>query len=514
MYRKVYRALCNKTTLRGWQLPRSVLLSRRTFTQGDRNTCGAPTKGRALRVTCGARRSEFGATGRQQSESRSSFNVSAGSTTVAVRRGRRRGADETPVARRPSPATSVLDAPPATNGNGSSSNGSSSNGASANGRAAVATAPVAAPTGRPRLGDLLVERESITREQLEEALLAQTKSGVRLGEILVAAGALDESQLAEMLASQFQLPLADLRRERPDPEVLGAISESVARGLQVVPLRKVDGVLEMLVADPAWPDLRAELERTTKSKVAFYVASPSDVRSVIDQSYRALAGVAAHIKEFEITSSARRRAGSRGDRGRRRTRRSCRSSTRSSPRRCATAPPTCTSSRRTTRCACASASTARCTTSSSCPAEMGPALVSRIKIMADMNIVERRRPQDGQFEMNDRRPRRSTSASSTTPTIWGEKTVLRLLDRTPLALHARRPRHAARRRTRSTRGSSTRRSAWSSSRGPTGSGKTTTLYATLGGDQPPRHQRDDDRRPGRVHLPDGQPDPDQRAART
>jgi type IV pilus assembly protein PilB len=169
----------------------------------------------------------------------------------------------------------------------------------------VATAPAAAPTGRARLGDLLIERESITWVQLEEALLEQTKSGVRLGEILVAAGALDESQLAEVLASQFQLPLADLRRERPDPDALNAISESVARGLQVVPLRRVDGVLEMLVADPARPNLREELERTTKSKVAFFVASPSDVRSVIDQSYRALAGVAEHIKEFEITSSAR-----------------------------------------------------------------------------------------------------------------------------------------------------------------------------------------------------------------
>ena len=59
---------------------------------------------------------------------------------------------------------------------------------------------------------------------------------------------------------------------------------------------------------------------------------------------------------------------------------------------------------------------------------MGPALVSRIKIMADMNIVERRRPQDGQFEMKvDGRPLDVRVA--TTTTIWGEKVVLRLLDR-------------------------------------------------------------------------------------
>ena len=63
------------------------------------------------------------------------------------------------------------------------------------------------------------------------------------------------------------------------------------------------------------------------------------------------------------------------------------------------------------------------------PVEMGPALVSRIKIMAEMNIVERRRPQDGQFEMNID-DRDLDVRVSTTSTIWGEKTVLRLLDRT------------------------------------------------------------------------------------
>ena len=111
------------------------------------------------------------------------------------------------------------------------------------------------------------------------------------------------------------------------------------------------------------------------------------------------------------------------------------------------------------------------------PVEMGQALVSRIKIMADMNIVERRRPQDGQFEMNiDGRD--LDVRVSTTSTIWGEKTVLRLLDRTrslyrlgDLGMPA---------------DSEALYSRLVNSPygmvivgGPTGSGKTTTLYATL-----------------------------------
>jgi type IV pilus assembly protein PilB len=65
---------------------------------------------------------------------------------------------------------------------------------------------------------------------------------------------------------------------------------------------------------------------------------------------------------------------------------------------------------------------------SDAPLNLLPPIVSRIKVMADMNIVERRRPQDGQFEMNiDGRD--LDVRVSTTSTIWGEKTVLRLLDR-------------------------------------------------------------------------------------
>ena len=111
------------------------------------------------------------------------------------------------------------------------------------------------------------------------------------------------------------------------------------------------------------------------------------------------------------------------------------------------------------------------------PAAMAPALVSRVKIMAEMNIVERRRPQDGQFEM--RIDNRDLDVRvSTTSTIWGEKTVLRLLDRTrslyrlaDLGMPAQSGELY----------SNIVQSPFGMVivAGPTGSGKTTTLYATL-----------------------------------
>ena len=129
----------------------------------------------------------------------------------------------------------------------------------------------------------------------------------------------------------------------------------------------------------------------------------------------------------------------------------------------------------------------------------GPALVSRIKIMADMNIVERRRPQDGQFEIDGRRPR-STSGSPPPPTIWGEKAVLRLLDKSrsllQLAELGMPPRHAR------ALLAALIRSPFGMviCAGPTGSGKTTTLYALAQRDQQRRAQRHDHRGPGRVRA--------------
>ena len=130
-----------------------------------------------------------------------------------------------------------------------------------------------------------------------------------------------------------------------------------------------------------------------------------------------------------------------------------------------------------------------------------------------MNIVERRRPQDGQIER-----RRSTAATldvrvSTTPTVFGEKCVLRILDKTRALFDARAssawpPRRYA-------RYDDLIRSPYGMviCAGPTGLGQDHDALRDARRDQQRRDQRHDDRGPGRVRLPDDQPDPDQRAGR-
>ena len=75
-------------------------------------------------------------------------------------------------------------------------------------------------------------------------------SGKRLGALLVELGALDERDLADALGEHFGVPVVDLRRQAPDEAAIARIPETTARSPTVVPLKIVDGVLEVAVADP------------------------------------------------------------------------------------------------------------------------------------------------------------------------------------------------------------------------------------------------------------------------
>jgi type IV pilus assembly protein PilB len=326
---------------------------------------------------------------------------------------------------------------------------------------------------------MLVARNYVTKTQLIEALLQQSASGQRIGQLLVEVGALDEHDLAEMLAEQFDLPLTDLRQSAPEPDAVAMLAESVARTVNAVPL-EVDGdELVVAVADPS-DHFRQLLTESCGRPVVLQVAAASDIRRAIDRSYRALAGVEQHIQAFEASDSLRRASvplhGQQtfaGD----------------------DAPVVNVVNLMITQGIRDRASDVHIEPQDrrvriryridgalhdvlALPANIGPALVSRIKILAGMNIVEKRRAQDGQIAISvDGRD--VDIRVSTTATIWGEKAVLRLLDKS-------RPLYKARDLGMPDDTAETFLDLVRSPfgmvmcTGPTGSGKTTTLYATLG----------------------------------
>jgi type IV pilus assembly protein PilB len=343
-----------------------------------------------------------------------------------------------------------------------------------------ATTPAPQPasgTGGPRLGDLLVEKNLLTDGQLAQGLLEQSASGGRLGTALVKLGLLDERDLARVLAEQQGLPLVDLRTDVPEPAALERLSESVARSVHAVPIRETPDGLLIAVADSEEGDARQVLAQAVQGPIVLVIAPRSDIERTINNCYRALAGVEDQVRHFEAGSTVRQAVEMRPveqveegapvvkvfdllllqavrDRA---------SDIHIEPLDDAV--------RVRYRIDGALHEVSRL------PSNMGPALVSRIKIMAGMNIVERRRAQDGQIETQvDDRP--LDVRVSTTSTVFGEKCVLRLLDK---SRSLKRLGELGMPQDTYERFRQLARHPYGMVvvAGPTGSGKTTTLYATL-----------------------------------
>jgi type IV pilus assembly protein PilB len=328
-----------------------------------------------------------------------------------------------------------------------------------------------------RLGDQLIASNLITEAQLTKALEMQRDSGGLLGEVLISTGALTEQGLAQALASYFGFDVANLRRDNVDPMMTSYLSEEVARQYVAFPVRMEDENLYIAVAEPS-EELRNTLAKASGKSVKLLIAPLSDVRWAIDSNYRALGSVAQLVQVFESVEGSRKRNVDSGE-----------------PEIVADdAPVVQVVDRILTQAMRDRASDVHIEPSDEIvrvrfridgalkeilqlPAAIGPGLVSRIKIMANMNIVERRRPQDGQLTINIDGKEVDVRVA-TTATIMGESCVMRLLDKTrsvlrlndlgmPVDTH-----EAYSKIVRAPFGMVL-------CAGPTGSGKTTTLYATL-----------------------------------
>src|SRR5262249_37407365 len=139
---------------------------------------------------------------------------------------------------------------------------------------------------------------------LDKALAEQPKTGLRIGEQLMRTGAFDERELTYVLAEQFDIEVDDLSRQAPDPQVSGRVAQGVARHFLAVPLRDLDGVVEIAVGNPQ-PGMQAELERAFGGPIQLYLVPPSTARQALDRTYRALADVDRMVKAFESTDIPR-----------------------------------------------------------------------------------------------------------------------------------------------------------------------------------------------------------------
>jgi type IV pilus assembly protein PilB len=330
---------------------------------------------------------------------------------------------------------------------------------------------------KERFGEYLVRHAAVSQESINEAVGHQIDSGARIGEVLVELGALDERSLAAALAGFFGYPISDLRREKIEASVMTLVPESVARSYQAMPLGVVDGQLRVAVAEPS-DQLASALAQASGREVQIEVAPLSDIEWAINSYYRLTGDIDQLVEKFEFSEPS------------------------GAPRSVdevlaevsEDAPIVQVVDRIITQAMRDRASDVHIEPADDIvrvrfridgaltevlrlPANMGMGLVSRIKIMADMNIVERRRPQDGQLTaVIDGTP--IDVRVATISTIWGETCVMRILDKKRSVFKM------------SELGmSDTTYDSYAKlirapfgmvlCAGPTGSGKTTTLYATM-----------------------------------
>ncbi|WP_051330746.1 GspE/PulE family protein [Aneurinibacillus terranovensis] len=324
---------------------------------------------------------------------------------------------------------------------------------------------------RKRLGDILVESGIITQEQLQQALQEQKKSKLKLGDHLLQAGYITEQQLIEILEFQLGIPHVSLFRYKLDSSLASIVPEDIAKRYLLVPLKKEGDRLTVAMVDPMDYFAIDELRMSTGFTIVPAIATRDEVQRAIVRMYGMQDSVnelmegmnaAAEIEEAEITDedspivrlvnqmfeqAVHLRASDihidpqeDGIRIRYRI----------------------DGLMRTERVL---------------PRHMIGILTARLKIIANLNIAERRIPQDGRFQMNVVF-REIDVRISTLPTIYGEKIVMRLLDLTNALLEIDKL-GLTKRNLAVFQELISRPNGIILATGPTGSGKSSTLYAVL-----------------------------------
>lgn len=332
---------------------------------------------------------------------------------------------------------------------------------------------------RKRLGDILLEAGKIQLAQLNRALETHRKTKRRLGEVLVSEGLITENEIADVLAQQLSLERVDLDKTFVQQDIARSIPKEVAQKYLAIPVYIRDDKLVVAMSDPLNMFAIDDICFITQKKIQPAVATKEQIERAIEIYYSKQAtDLAIEELKREYTSAAaetqRQELELTDD--------------------VQAAPAVRLTNSIINQAIATSASdihlepfenyvTVRYRVdgvlfeSNRIPQNLYSAVSTRIKIMAGMNIAEKRLPQDGRIEL-EIKGRAYDFRVSTLPTVFGEKIVIRVLDRTTFDF------------TRDKLGFTEHENKLMDKivrmpygivllTGPTGSGKTTTLYSML-----------------------------------
>jgi type IV pilus assembly protein PilB len=350
----------------------------------------------------------------------------------------------------------------------------------------------ASPTERrqgslSRLGDRLVAEKLITTDQLQRALAEQKGSADKLGTILVRLGFITEDSLVSFLSKQYAIPAITVAQVDPDPDVLKLVPEQIAKKHGVLPIKRMGNTLTLAMADPTNVFALDDVGFMTGLQIQPVVASEAAIRKAFERLYDTGGSVTDMMSELEEADTdvevveGGEEAFTKAD-------------VFDLKESADEAPVVRLINMILTDAIRRGASDIHLEPYEKVfrvrfridgvlheimtpPKRLEAALTSRVKIMATLDIAERRLPQDGRIKLRYHQ-REIDFRVSTLPTIFGEKTVMRILDKDALQLDL----------------NALGFDPWSLEQftkaihspygmilitGPTGSGKTTTLYSAI-----------------------------------
>ena len=338
--------------------------------------------------------------------------------------------------------------------------------------------PATATSGK--LGDILIAKGLLTEARVSEAIELQNRTSKRLGQIIIEKGWAPEQEVLLALGEQLSIPYVRVRNGIYDPDIVALVDTATAHRLRVLPLQKVRGVLALATIDPQAIPAFDEIEQKTGFRVRPVLARREDIltalndaysgennaldllgnadddfeviENIVPDDYAAIDEMAEGSPVINLVNSLVQRAIRDGA-----------SDIHIEP------------SRHKSRIRCRIDGVLYEVTT--LKADLHPSIVSRLKVMANLDIAERRLPQDGRIQVHTQ-GRAVDLRFSSLPGLFGEKIVLRVLDKNQSLLDVNKlgmtPDNLA-----------LFKSLLDNSHGlilvtgPTGSGKTTSLYAAL-----------------------------------
>ena len=341
-----------------------------------------------------------------------------------------------------------------------------------------------------RFGEMLVGAGKITEEQLNEALALQKEKGKRLGTCLMELGHLSESGLMEMLSQHFGVPSVDLEDTEIDPGVLKIIPADIARKYTILPVSKAGATVTLAMIDPTNVFAMDDVKFMTGYRVEPVVASESALRAAIEEHYGSTHAIELKKVMDDITEEVDADLEVLDEEDD--------LDLESLEEESETAPVVKLVNIMLTDAIKKGASDIHIEPYEKeyrvryridgvlyevmhPPLKLKEAVTSRVKILAKLDIAEKRLPQDGRIKIKTRIAGKVKDLDyrvSVLPTIFGEKIVMRLLDKDNLMLDMTKLGFEAE-SLRTFESAILKPYGMVLVTGPTGSGKTNTLYSAL-----------------------------------